>query len=586
MNAKKLLFFNTDAALFNSVIVFALLLGSLALPSRAYALGFAIQVNTTADNTTKDGLCSLREAIVNANKNWQFYTDCTQGASDDGIFFSNSLGTATITLNSALPPITDFVGLSINGGGDITIDGNHNQYRVFLVNNRVPLTLESLIIKDGGIYNNGSGVRNGGGLLSNGGFVTIMNSTFRSNRADNGGGIYNNGGNVKITNSTFQGNAAGINVPGDNDGGGIYNNGGSLVIAGSTFSGNGVYSDGGGIYSSGTTTITDSTFSTNNAYVMGGGIYVSSGETTITNSTFSRNGDQFIYGGGIYVASGTLSITKSTFSDNRANLGGGVFVSSGTSTIANSTFSGNTNNGVVNIGTTTITNSTFSGNNDARLSGAGISNQGTLYLFNSILANSTTGADCYSQGFVTGNNNLIEINSTSPNNCGTAALTSDPALRPLTGSPAYFPLNAGSPAINAGDDAICAAAPVNNTSQNGLARPQGAHCEIGSFESPLLSLTGTPQEQAAGMGTDIWSLIDTGVISADNGKNLTSKLDGFIEVMDKGDTQSGLDTLNGFIGQTNTFVKSGELDEANAQLLIDKAQAIIESIDQSAPAEK
>jgi hypothetical protein len=51
------------------------------------------------------------------------------------------------------------------------------------------------------------------------------------------------------------------------------------------------------------------------------------------------------------------------------------------------------------------------------------------------------------------------------------------------GSPAYFPLNAGSPAINAGDDAICAAAPVSNVSQNGLTRPQGTHCDIGSYEA-------------------------------------------------------------------------------------------------------
>jgi len=61
-------------------------------------------------------------------------------------------------------------------------------------------------------------------------------------------------------------------------------------------------------------------------------------------------------------------------------------------------------------------------------------------------------------------------------------------LGSLTGSPAYFPLNAGSPAIDAGDDAICTAAPVSNTSQNGLTRPQGAHCDIGSFELKIYTL--------------------------------------------------------------------------------------------------
>ena len=59
----------------------------------------------------------------------------------------------------------------------------------------------------------------------------------------------------------------------------------------------------------------------------------------------------------------------------------------------------------------------------------------------------------------------------------------DPLLGALTGSPAYFPLNAGSPAIDASNDAICATAPVSNTSQNGLTRPQGPHCDIGSYEA-------------------------------------------------------------------------------------------------------
>jgi len=42
----------------------------------------------------------------------------------------------------------------------------------------------------------------------------------------------------------------------------------------------------------------------------------------------------------------------------------------------------------------------------------------------------------------------------------------------------------GSPAIDAGDDAVCAAAPVNSIDQRGFARPGvgHAHCSIGAFE--------------------------------------------------------------------------------------------------------
>ena len=40
----------------------------------------------------------------------------------------------------------------------------------------------------------------------------------------------------------------------------------------------------------------------------------------------------------------------------------------------------------------------------------------------------------------------------------------------------------GSPAIDAGDPATCAAEPVNNIDQRGIPRPQGAGCDIGAYE--------------------------------------------------------------------------------------------------------
>ena len=44
----------------------------------------------------------------------------------------------------------------------------------------------------------------------------------------------------------------------------------------------------------------------------------------------------------------------------------------------------------------------------------------------------------------------------------------------------------GSAALDAADDAICAAPPVNNLDQRGIARPQGPHCDIGAYEATLL----------------------------------------------------------------------------------------------------
>lgn len=547
MRTRKL-FPPTSSIIPKVIMILFILTGSFGLPTNTHALGLAITVNTTADNTIKDGLCSLREAITNANKNYQFYADCTAGLSDDGIFFSNSLGTATITLSSTLPAIKDLSGLIINGGGDITVSGG-GLYQVFVVNTRAPLTLDGLIVTRG----RGDALSKGGGLYSDGGFVTIKNSTFLENGAANGGGIYSVGAYVTIMNSTFSRNGAGINVPGNNDGGGIYNDGSSM-------------------------TITDSTFSQNGAYGEGGGIYIASGPTTITRSSFSGNGDQFIYGAGIYAASGQLTITLSTFSNNRANRAGGVFVSSGTAEIANSTFSGNTGGGLQNLGTMTIKNSTFSGNT-ANAGAGGIINMGTLNLFNTILANSIAGRDCFNNpgSTVTGNNNLIEADGLSPNTCGTATLAADPRLGVLTGSPAYHPLNSGSPAINAGDDVYCWTWPVSNTSQNGVTRPQGAHCEIGSYET-VSALLQSPQEGIAALGSTVQGLIDQSALTSENGKILTSILDSSIDALGQDDTSSGIKTLNVFIEQVNIFIESGELESKQGQLLIDDTQLIIDSL--------
>jgi CSLREA domain-containing protein len=133
--------------LFNAIIMLGMLAASGGFPSTVRAYGFAIEVNTTADNTAWDGWCSLREAIINANLD-AASPDCTQGGGEDGIFFSDSLGTATITLGSPLSFIKDPDGLLIDGGGDITISGN-NAFQIFTVLANARLTLEDLTMRDG-----------------------------------------------------------------------------------------------------------------------------------------------------------------------------------------------------------------------------------------------------------------------------------------------------------------------------------------------------------------------------------------------------------------------------------------------------
>ncbi len=218
------------------VMILSIVIGSAAFPTNARAFTNTFQVTTTADTALVDSQCSLREAIINADTNTVIYPECLYGATGNFIAFATGLGVATITLTSALPAITDPAGLTINGGGQITISGN-NSRRVFVVNSGALLTLDSLTITNGLAASLCSGTDGLGGGVYNAGTLTIQNSTFSNNSAvyqsacgGNGGGIYSTGA-VAIINSTFSNNTAG------QSGGGVYNSG-TLTISRSTFLGN------------------------------------------------------------------------------------------------------------------------------------------------------------------------------------------------------------------------------------------------------------------------------------------------------------------------------------------------------------
>ena len=266
----------------------------------------------------------------------------------------------------------------------------------------------------------------------------------------------------------------------------------SLTVADGFISG-----AGAGILNSGTLNVSNSTFSGNSAQGVGGGIY-NVGTLSVVNSTFSGNNANA--GGGIH-NSGTLSVASSTFSGNSANFGGGIGSGDGTVNIVNSTFSGNSasyGGGIINNdGTLSIVNSTFSGNSASN--GGGIFNGGILNLSNTILANSPSGNDCFNVSTI----NATGINLIEDGSCGISNFpnNTDPMLDPLAdnGGPTQtMALLAGSPAIDAANNTICAAAPVNNLDQRGAIRPAGSSCDIGAYEyealfpSPTMNATAIP----------------------------------------------------------------------------------------------
>ena len=373
-------------------------------------------------------------------------------------------------------------------------------------------TINNLTLQNDSAVEGNTGLGGGAGIYFYGIGTLLMDSSSVSNNVGGyGAGILAeiwNGGNVALRNdSRVDGNQAIASNPSHGGGITLDNAAAILTIDNSSVSGNTTNGDGGGIYSAYNITITisnNSRIQNNQADSNGGGIYYQLGSVTVTDSTFSGNDAIGGGGGAIFNYGATLTVTNSTYASNTAANGdGGAIVNEDVTTITNSTFYNNSATGsggaIHNDSgyTLNLTNSTFSGNNVTGASsvGSAVYNGGIFHLKNTILADSLSGADCYNGSgdtIDTNINNLIETNGASGHMCGTPASTADPLLGSLAdngGSTQTMLLLSGSPAIGTGDNATCAASPVNNLDQRGVTRPQGANCDIGAVEAQNFTLT-------------------------------------------------------------------------------------------------
>ena len=428
--------------------VFAFLVLAFGV-SYVSAAGTTFTVTTLADNSTTDGNCTLREAILSAN-GAPANADC--GANSGTPYNINFNLSGTIVVTPTLPALNQ--NMTIDGSGqNVTVSGG-NVTQIMTINAGKTVTLQNLTIADG----NNTPNYNGGALLNNG-TLTINNATFSNNLTEyRGGGIYN-AGTLNVSESTFYSNT----VKSSGWGGGIFNTG-TLVVDRSTFNQNNIQTGGsvrgGGIYSNGTMNVTNSSFTDNDA-TWGGGITVWE-NGSVSNSAFSGNEADTNWGGAI-ANWGNLTLTNNT--------------------IANSTSGG----GISSYEALTMTNNTLSGN-----IGSGINVTGTLTFANNIIAGSSS-TDCISSGTTSLNlSNLVEDGSCSP------ALNGDPLLNALAdngGPTETMSLQGGSPALNAGDNTTCTNAPVNNLDQRSAIRISGANvtCDIGAFEANSAgTITPTP----------------------------------------------------------------------------------------------
>src|SRR5262249_38604656 len=127
--------------------------------------------------------------------------------------------------------------------------------------------------------------------------------------------------------------------------------------------------------------------------------------------------------------------------------------------------------------TATLVNTTINGNTASPALGGGLINPatGTVNLTNTIIAGSPAGGDCVNGGSIaTNSHNLVQDGTCTP------AVSGDPKLGPLqnNGGPTKtLALLQGSPAIDAGDDAVLGDPLDLTTDQRGFARQVFAHVD-------------------------------------------------------------------------------------------------------------
>jgi CSLREA domain-containing protein len=340
------------------------------------------------------------------------------------------------------------------------------------------------------ISRNTANTTHGGGVLNqNGALITLIGSHVYGNQAaEHGGGLANGvDGSVNISGTTLNDNEAG------SCGGAVSNWGGGVhVHFGSQMLNNSAAQYGGGLCNgSGTVNmIMETVIEGNESGYYGGGI--SNGDLLNITDSVVRNNKAFDddndggYGGGFYTAPGSQTkINRSAILGNTADHSGGAMLAQGTLEIYNSTLSGNFaifGGGMLvwPLADVTAVNVTIAANASVGQNGVGLLQAGgQIAMGNSLLDN--LGGNCYqSDGtFVSLGHNLSSDDSCLFTEAGDLN-EADPLLAELVNGVHH--LQVGSPAIDAGDAALCAETPVFNLDQLGQERPKFNGCDIGAVE--------------------------------------------------------------------------------------------------------
>ena len=320
-------------------------------------------------------------------------------------------------------------------------------------------------------FNNNPGVTYATLDALNAGRVVVVASgvdlTMRSLKTANGDGFSGGGGN-------------------DFTGGIRINSGATLDLRDSFVIGN-ISQRGGGINNAGVLTVTDSLIAENSSTAWAGGVF-NTGVVTVRNSTIEENSGE---GSGLFNnGSGAMLIENTTIANNLTVNSGGGIQNRGVLTVTHSTISSNSIDGINNFSgnaVATIHHSTIVSHTQA-----GVANNGSTQVLNlahTLVANNGTW-DCRNTagGAVNdGGYNLVEDGTciTEP-----TSISGDPDIAPLAhngGDTLTHELNAGSPAIDAGDPAYPFMLGDYDQRGAGFPRVAGGRIDIGALEQATVA---------------------------------------------------------------------------------------------------
>ncbi len=276
---------------------------------------------------------------------------------------------------------------------------------------------------------------------------------------------------------------------------------------------------GGAIFNQGNLTLTHCVLS-DNVSMSSGGAISSVGTLLVSHCTLTRN--QAVDGGAIH-SDEPLTVEYSTLSDNNASEeGGGVYNSwDGALKVRHSTVSGNVagsgGGGIYSVGHAQIDHVTLAGNGGGglRIDGAATTLRASVVADNSGMPDCAKGVS----GNVSAGFNLIE----DAGNCGIAngangnIVGVDPLLGALTdhgGDTHTRMAQHASPLLDAVACNLIAGFD-NSTDQRGIARPQGATCDLGAVEARRFALSVAVSGQGEVASTPVGIAACTDACAAD-----------------------------------------------------------------------